>query len=178
MRGDPLLYHVNILDDDPYITNVRGISSIDTAVNYTNPQTNQTITTLPAKRADFVITHADRSHSLESILITTAEPPRELLLASYEGLAEYYLVSYERYLRPITSDTPLPQPQGQAMALPPEVQQIFDSLQIVSKQETEAALPSVNDDRTEAEGLEQALSSLAEDIDEKVLTDEELAQLN
>jgi hypothetical protein len=75
---------VNILDDDPYITNVRGISSIDTAVNYTNPQTNQTITTVPAKRADFVITHADRSHSLESILITTAEPPRELLLSYWE----------------------------------------------------------------------------------------------
>lgn len=43
------------LDDNLSITNVKAANGIDTTVNYTDPQTNQTITTLPTKRVGLVL---------------------------------------------------------------------------------------------------------------------------
>ena len=37
IQEDPLLYHMDIMDDNPSITNVRAATSNDTTINYIDP---------------------------------------------------------------------------------------------------------------------------------------------
>lgn len=104
MNEDPLLYHMDILDDNPSITNVRAATSNDTTINYIDPQTNQTITALPAKRVDLVLTHADGTQSIESVLVTTivfSKSENSIpLFARAESVGEHYAIGYQRPLPP------------------------------------------------------------------------------
>jgi hypothetical protein len=133
---DPLDHHIEVLRQRyPYamLMSESVMNVTDTLINYTNPDTKETIQQLPAKRADIMIVDQRSSANLldqvrvETILYTvvdTGDPP------SIDFGRDIYILSH---IRPIISEQLEGTLQTQ-VSLDPTIQDIFDSFEIIPKQ--------------------------------------------
>lgn len=114
--SDFLAYLIQDAERRTGVTSIRLLENIDRVVNITDPQTNRTIATAPAK-------YVEVSYS-RGIL---QETDFHLLVLSNDGNTGYVLI-------PSTSTVFSP-----AEELPPEHQQIFDSFELVAATNATAA---------------------------------------
>ena len=114
--SDLVAYYIQATEQRLDFTNIRILESIDIAANVTDPQTNQTIATAPAKYAEMTYLD-DQGRRNERDFV--------LLVLSNDGNTGYFLV-------PTTSLPDLEE-------LSPEQQQIFDTFGLVAANNTTAA---------------------------------------
>ncbi|MFL6478397.1 MAG: hypothetical protein ACJ707_06225, partial [Nitrososphaera sp.] len=125
---DILLYHLQKLEEVGY-RGIHIVNRADMTVNLTNPQTNQTVTTLPAKFVELTYTTAIAPNETRSgYLISTASDAT----APNSGMTNGYIIFYEGSS---VSDAEQTIGVGSLSSLPPAVKQIFDSFVLLSPAE-------------------------------------------
>jgi hypothetical protein len=128
-----LSYHLQKLWEVGY-RDIRIVNSADMTVNLTNPQTNQTITTVPAKFVEMTYNTAIALNETRSgYLISTATN----LTAPNAGMTKGYTIFYEG------SSISEAEPTigfGSLRQLPPSVKQVFDSFELIAAPEVAQAL--------------------------------------
>ena len=154
-----LSYHLQKLSEVGY-RDIRIVNSADMAVNLTNPQTNQTITTVPAKFVEMAYTTAIALNETRSgYLISTATN----LTAPNAGMTKGYTIFYEGSS---VSETEPTIGFGNLRQLPPAVKQVFDSFQLIAAPEVAQALAQQAAEAAEpAEGGEND----GDDVDDLLL---------
>ena len=120
-----LLYHLQKLQEVGY----RGIQTVnrsDVTLNLTNPQTNQTIATVPAKFVEITYTTASApDETRRGYFILTATNAIAPNLGTTKGYSVFYEGNYNfAETRSSSSSTPTPLPQA--------VRQVFDSFELVT----------------------------------------------
>jgi hypothetical protein len=128
-----LSYHLQKLWEVGY-RDIRIVNSADMTVNLTNPQTNQTITTVPAKFVEMTYNTAIALNETRSgYLISTATN----LTAPNAGMTKGYTIFYEGSS---ISEAEPTIGSGSLRQLPPSVKQVFDSFQLIAAPEVAQAL--------------------------------------
>jgi hypothetical protein len=142
-----LLYHLQKLQEVGY-RGVQIVNSADMTVNLTNPQTNQTIATVPAQFVEMTYSTASASNETKSgYLISTATN----ITAPNLGMTKGYTIFYEG------SSFSAAEPTigfGSLQQLPPAVKQVFYSFELIVAPEVaaEAAEPAEGGDGGENDG--------------------------
>jgi hypothetical protein len=149
-----LLYHLQKLQEVGY-RGIQTVNSADMTVNLTNPQTNETIATVPAKFVEMTYTTAIAPNEAKSgYVISTATN----VTAPNLGMTKGYTIFYEG------SSVSAAEPTigfGSLQQLPPAVKQIFDSFELIvapevaqalAEQAAEAAEPAEGGDGGEDDG--------------------------
>jgi hypothetical protein len=128
-----LSYHLQKLQEVGY-RDIEVINVADMIVNLTNPQTNQTIATVPAKFVEMTYSTAIAPNEARSgYLISTATDAT----APNPGMTKGYTIFYEG------SSVSAAEPSvgsGNLRQLPPAVMQVFDSFQLIAAPEVAQAL--------------------------------------
>ena len=128
-----LLYHLEKLQEVGY-SDIEIVNSTDMTVNLTNPQTNQTIATVPAKTVEMIYTTAIAPNEARSgYLISTATNVTSPNL----GMTKGYTIFYEGSS---LSAAELAIGLGSLRPLPPSVGQVFDSFELIAAREVAQAL--------------------------------------
>jgi hypothetical protein len=135
-----LLYHLQKLQEVGY----RGIQIVnrsDVTLNLTNPQTNQTIATVPAKLVEMTYNTASAPNEMRrGYLISTASNQTAPNLGTTKG----YTVFYEGNIitNAVTSETTTATASNSLALtlLPPAVAQVFDSFELLVAPEVAQAL--------------------------------------
>jgi len=149
-----LSYHLQKLQEVGY-RGIQTVNSADMTVNLTNPQTNETIATVPAKFVEMTYTTAIAPNEAKSgYVISTATN----VTAPNLGMTKGYTIFYEG------SSVSAAEPTigfGSLQQLPPAVKQIFDSFELIvapevaqalAEQAAEAAEPAEGGDGGEDDG--------------------------
>ena len=134
MTNDNIIsYHLQKLQEIDY-RGIQIVNSADTTVNLTNPQTNQTIATVPAKFVEMRYSTAIAPNETRSgYLISTATNAT----APNVGITKGYTMFYEG------SSVSAAEPTigfGSLRQLPPAVKQVFDSFELIAAPEVAQAL--------------------------------------
>src|SRR5215218_6164890 len=134
MTNDNILsYHLQKLQEIDY-RGIQIVNSADMTVNLTNPQTNQTIATVPAKFVEMTYSTAIAPNETRSgYLISTATNST----APNPGTTKGYTIFYEG------SSVSAAEPTigfGSLRQLPPAVKQVFDSFELIAAPEVAQAL--------------------------------------
>jgi hypothetical protein len=161
MTNDNILsYHLQKLQEIDY-RGIQIVNSADMTVNLTNPQTNQTITTVPAKFVEMTYSTAIAPNETRSgYLISTATNAT----APDLGITKGYTMFYEG------SSVSAAEPRigfGSLRQLPPAVKQVFDSFELIAAPEVAQALAEEEAAET-AEGGDGGVKD-SDDIDDLLL---------
>jgi hypothetical protein len=128
-----LLYHMQKLQQVGY-RDIEIVNSTDRLIDLTDPQTNQTIQTVPAKFVEMTYSTASAPNEARSgYLISTATNAT----APNVGMTKGYTVFYEG------SSVSAAEPTigfGSLRQLPPAVKQVFDSFELIAAPEVAQAL--------------------------------------
>ncbi len=128
-----LLYHMQKLQQVGY-RDIEIVNSTDRLINLTDPQTNQTIATVPAKFVEMTYSTASAPNEARSgYLISTATNET----APSVGVTKGYTVFYEG------SSVSAAEPTigfGSLRQLPPAVKQVFDSFELIAAPEVAQAI--------------------------------------
>jgi hypothetical protein len=128
-----LSYHLQKLQEVGY-RNITIVNSADMTVNLTNPQTNQTIATVPAKFAEMKYsTDSALNETRSGYLISTATNATAPNLGMTKGYSIFYEGSSVSAAEPTIGF-------GSLRQLPPAVKQVFDSFQLIAAPEVAQAL--------------------------------------
>ncbi|MDQ4015948.1 MAG: PKD domain-containing protein [Thermoproteota archaeon] len=127
-----LLYHMQKLQEVGY-SGIEIVNSTDTTLNVANPQTNETIATVPAKLVEITYSSnfAPNETRTGSFILTATN-----VTAPNLGTTKGYSVFYEGNST-ATAETPIPSGSLAPILLPASVRQVFDSFALVA-----AAAPS------------------------------------
>lgn len=142
-----LLYHLQKLQEVGYRA-IEIVNSTDMTVNLINPQTNETITTVPAKFVEMIYTTGIAPNETKSgYLISTATD----VTVPNPGMTKGYTIFYEGSS---VSAAEITIGFGSLSPLPPPVRQVFDSFELIAAPGTEQAeAPETpGDDREEDDG--------------------------
>jgi PKD repeat protein len=173
-----LFYHMQKLQQVGY-RNIEIVNNTDTTLNVMDPQTNQTIATVPAKFVEMTYSTASAPNEIrEGYFISTATNTT----APYPGITKGYSIFYEGNSTTTVAGTATPATIQQtttstpsirlgAPTLPPlpiAVQQVFDSFELIAApevaQEMLAAQSEQAQEQEVAEEEEPTSSSLTVDI--------------
>ena len=128
-----LLYHIQKLEQVGY-RDIEIVNSTDRLINLIDPQTNQTIQTMPAKFVEMTYSTASAPNEPRSgYLISTATNAT----APNVGVTKGYTVFYEGSS---VSAAELALGFGSLRQLPPAVKQVFDSFELIAAPEVAQAL--------------------------------------
>jgi hypothetical protein len=160
MTNDNILsYHLQKLQEIDY-RGIQIVNSADMTVNLINPQTNQTIATVPAKFVEMTYSTAIAPNETRSgYLISTATNAT----APNVGMTKGYSVFYEG------SSVSAAEPTigfGSLRQLPPAVKQVFDSFELIAAPEVAQAL--AEEAAETAEGGDGGVNN-GDDIDDLLL---------
>jgi hypothetical protein len=148
MTNDNILsYHLQKLQEIGY-RDIEIVNSADMTVNLANPQTNQTIATVPAKFVEMTYSTASAPNEVKSgYLISTATNATAPNLGMTKGYAIFYEGSSVSAAEPTIGF-------GSLRQLPPAVKQVFDSFELIAAPEVaaETAGPSEGGDGGENDG--------------------------
>src|SRR5829696_6125980 len=138
-----LLYNLDKLQEVGYM-DIEIVNSTDMTVNLTNPQTNQTITTVPAKTVEMTYTSTIAPNEARSgYLISTATDMTPPNLGTTKG----YTIFYEGSS---VSAAELALGCGSLRPLPLDVRQVFDSFELIAAPEVAQALAAQGAQAAEA----------------------------
>ena len=127
-----LLYHLQNLQEVGYRA-IEIVNSTDMTVNLINPQTNETITTVPAKFVEMIYTTGIAPNATKSgYLISTATD----VTVPNPGMTKGYTIFYEGSS---VSAAEITIGFGSLSPLPPPVRQVFDSFELIAAPGTEQA---------------------------------------
>lgn len=127
-----LLYHLQKLQEVGYM-DIGIVNSTDMTVNLTNPQTNETITTVPGKFVEVTYTTGIAPNETKSgYLISTATD----VTVPNQGMTKGYTIFYEGSS---VSAAEITIGFGSLSPLPPPVRQVFDSFELIAAPEAEQA---------------------------------------
>ena len=144
-----LSYHLQKLQEVGY-RDIRIENSADMTVNLTNPQTNQTIATVPAKFVEMTYSTAIAPNEAKSgYLISTASNATAPNLGTTKGYTIFYEGNSVSAAEPTIGF-------GSLRQIPPAVKQVFDSFQLIAAPEVAQEL---------AQQAAEAAES-AEDVDD------------
>jgi hypothetical protein len=134
MTNDNILsYHLQKLQEIDY-RGIQIVNSADMTVNLTNPQTNQTIATVPAKFVEMTYSTAIAPNETRSgYLISTATNATAPNLGITKGYTMFYEGSSVSAAEPTIGF-------GSLRQLPPAVKQVFDSFELIAAPEVAQAL--------------------------------------
>ena len=157
-----LSYYLQKLQEVGY-RDIRIVNSADMTVNLTNPLTNQTISTVPARFVEMTYSTAIATNEARSgYLISTASNAT----APTPGMTKGYTIFYEG------SSVSAAEPTigfGSLRQLPPAVKQVFDSFQLIAAPEVAQALAQQASEAAEpAEGVDGGEND-GDDVDELLL---------
>src|SRR5919106_157095 len=157
-----LLYHLEKIQEVGY-SDIEIVNSTDMTVNLTNPLTNQTISTVPARFVEMTYSTAIATNEARSgYLISTASNAT----APNPGMTKGYTIFYEG------SSVSAAEPTigfGSLRQLPPAVKQVFDSFQLIAAPEVAQALAQQASEAAEpAEGVDGGEND-GDDVDELLL---------
>src|SRR5215211_3838224 len=128
-----LSYHLQKLQEIDY-RGIQIVNSADTTVNLTNPQTNQTIATVPAKFVEMTYSTAIAPNETRSgYLISTATNATAPDLGITKGYTMFYEGGSVSAAEPTIGF-------GSLRQLPPAVKQVFDSFELIAAPEVAQAL--------------------------------------
>jgi hypothetical protein len=149
-----LSYHLQKLQEIGY-RGIQIVNSTDTTVNLTNPQTNQTISTVPAQFVEITYSTASAPNEARSsgYLISTATDVTSPDLGTIKG----YTIFYEG--GPL-SEAEITIGFGSLRPLPPAVGQILDSFELIIAPEVAEALAQ------QAEGAAESREGAEDDGDD------------
>jgi len=142
-----LLYHLQKLQEVGYRA-IEIVNSTDMTVNLINPQTNETITTVPAKFVEMIYTTGIAPNETKSgYLISTATD----VTVPNPGMTKGYTIFYEGSS---VSAAEITIGFGSLSPLPPPVRQVFDSFELIAETGAEQAeaLETPGDDGEEDDG--------------------------
>jgi hypothetical protein len=127
-----LLYHLQKLQEVGYRA-IEIVNSTDMTVNLINPQTNETITRVPAKFVEMIYTTGIAPNETKSgYLISTATD----VTVPNPGMTKGYTIFYEGSS---VSAAEITIGFGSLSPLPPPVRQVFDSFELIAAPGTEQA---------------------------------------
>jgi hypothetical protein len=127
-----LLYHLQKLQEVGYKA-IEIVNSTDMTVNLINPQTNETITTVPAKFVEMIYTTGIAPNETKSgYLISTATD----VTVPNPGMTKGYTIFYEGSS---VSAAEITIGFGSLSPLPPPVRQVFDSFELIAETGAEQA---------------------------------------
>jgi hypothetical protein len=134
MTNDNILsYHLQKLQEVGY-SDIEIVNSTDMTVSLTNPQTNQTIATVPAQFVEMTYSTASAQNEARSgYLISTATD----VTAPNLGATKGYTIFYEGSS---LSEAEITLGLGSLRPLPPAVGQVFDSFELIVAPEVAEAL--------------------------------------
>jgi hypothetical protein len=157
-----LLYHLEKIQEVGY-SDIEIVNSTDMTVNLTNPLTNQTIATVPARFVEMTYSTAIAPNEARSgYLISTASNAT----APNPGMTKGYTIFYESSS---VSAAELALGFGSLRPLPPAVGQILDSFQLIAAPEVAQALAQQASEAAEpAEGVDGGEND-GDDVDELLL---------
>ncbi|HJU94555.1 MAG TPA: hypothetical protein VJ643_00855, partial [Nitrososphaera sp.] len=128
-----LSYHLQKLREVGY-RDIKILNSAETRVNLTNPQTNQTIATVPAKFVEMAYSTAIALNETRSgYLISTATNATAPSLGTTKGYSVFYEGSSFSEAEPTIRF-------GSLRQLPPAAKQVFDSFELIAAPEVAQAL--------------------------------------
>src|SRR5919108_3773171 len=168
-----LLYHMQKLEQVGY-RNIEIVNNTDTTLNVMDPQTNQTIATVPARLVEMTYSTASAPNVIrEGYFISTATNAT----APYPGITKGYSIFYEGNSTTSAVGTATPATIQQtttstpsvglaAPTLPPlpiAVQQIFESFELIVAPEVAQNIPAVKSVQAQ-EVREDPSNSLTVDI--------------
>jgi PKD repeat protein len=156
-----LLYHMQKLEEVGY-SRIEIVDSTDTTLNVTNTQTNQTITTVPAKNVDMTYnTNFAPNETRTGYFILTATNATAPNLGTTKG----YSVFYEGNSAATAETTT---PSGSSLVptpLPASVRQVFDSFELVTAVvPTEPLVVEITSSDTEGGGIAPATFEFEADV--------------
>src|SRR5215216_1453272 len=155
-----LSYHLQKLQEIDY-RGIQIVNSADTTVNLTNPQTNQTIATVPAKFVEMTYSTAIAPNETRSgYLISTATNATAPNLGITKGYTMFYEGSSVSAAEPTIGF-------GSLRQLPPAVKQIFDSFELIAAPDVAQALAEQEAAET-GEGGDGGVNN-GDDIDDLLL---------
>jgi hypothetical protein len=133
MINDNILsYHLQKLQEVGYRA-IEIVNSTDMTVNLINPQTNETITTVPAKFVEMIYTTGIAPNETKSgYLISTATD----VTVPNPGITKGYTIFYEGSA---VSAAEITIGFGSLSPLPPPVRQVFDSFELIAETGAEQA---------------------------------------
>jgi hypothetical protein len=127
-----LSYHLQKLQEVGYRA-IEIVNSTDMTVNLINPQTNETITTVPAKFVEMIYTTGIAPNETKSgYLISTATD----VTVPNPGMTKGYTIFYEGSS---VSAAEITIGFGSLSPLPPPVRQVFDSFELIAETGAEQA---------------------------------------
>ena len=127
-----LFYHLQKLQEVGYRA-IEIVNSTDMTVNLINPQTNETITTVPAKFVEMIYTTGIAPNETKSgYVISTATD----VTVPNPGMTKGYTIFYEGSS---VSAAEITIGFGSLSPLPPPVRQVFDSFELIAEPGTEQA---------------------------------------
>ena len=127
-----LLYHLQKLQEVGYRA-IEIVNSTDMTVNLINPQTNETITRVPAKFVEMIYTTGIAPNETKSgYLISTATD----VTVPNPGMTKGYTIFYEGSS---VSAAEITIGFGSLSPLPPPVRQVFDSFELIAETGAEQA---------------------------------------
>jgi hypothetical protein len=150
MSTDNILsYHLQKLQEVGY-RNIQIVASADMTVNITNPQTNQTTATAPAKLLEMTYsTNSAPDEIRTGYLISTATDMTPPKLGTTKGYSVFYEGNSTTITEITTAFGSLPP------LLPPTVGQVFDSFELIAAPEVAQPIaPEAPVGQTEGEGEE------------------------
>jgi PKD repeat protein len=156
-----LLYHMQKLEEVGY-SRIEIVDSTDTTLNVTNTQTNQTITTVPAKNVGMTYnTNFAPNETRTGYFILTATNATAPNLGTTKG----YSVFYEGNSA-ATAETTTPSSSSLvARPLPASVRQVFDSFELVTAVvPTEPLVVEITSSDTEGGGIAPATFEFEADV--------------
>src|SRR5215216_5245655 len=161
MTNDNIIsYHLQKLQEIDY-RGIQIVNSADTTVNLTNPQTNQTIATVPAKFVEMTYSTAIAPNETRSgYLISTATNATAPDLGITKGYTMFYEGSSVSAAEPTIGF-------GSLRQLPPAVKQIFDSFELIAAPDVAQALAEQEAAET-GEGGDGGVNN-GDDIDDLLL---------
>ena len=137
-----LTYHLQKLQEVGY-GSIQLVNSTDMRVNLTNPLTNQTIATLPAKLVEMTYSTGIASNEIRrSYFILTATDATLPNLGTLKGYAVFYEGNTTTVTATpgITTTTTVASGSLAPTALPPAVGHVFDSFELIVAPEIAQAL--------------------------------------
>jgi hypothetical protein len=163
MTNDNILsYHLQKLREVGY-RDIRVENSADMTVNLTNPQTNQTIATMPAKFVEMTYSTVIAPNEAKSgYLISTASNATAPNLGTTKGYTIFYEGSSVSAAEPTIGF-------GSLRQIPPAVKQIFDSFQLIAAPEVAQALAQQAAEAAEPAEDEDDGENDDDDVDDLVL---------
>jgi hypothetical protein len=135
-----LSYHLQKLQEVGY-RSIQIVNSTDMRLNLTNPQTNQTIATVPAKLVEMTYgTASAPNETRNGYLISTATNATPPNLGTIKGYAVFYEGNITT--NAVTAETTTAAASGSLAPtpLPPAVVQVFDSFELIVAPEVAQAL--------------------------------------